>query len=71
MYLWDILFDDDDEELLLYMNRPRSLRYIAERTNLFETLPDKTFVRRFRLTKQTVSLLLQEIQHHLEFISTR
>lgn len=58
--------DSDDEEFVV--RRPR---WIREREVPFHGLDDKDFVTRFRLSKQTVLLVLQAIEDRLEFPTDR
>ncbi|KAH9642289.1 hypothetical protein HF086_009653 [Spodoptera exigua] len=62
MDLWE-LYSDDDEEIIEYINRPREL---FERADLFGMYSDDKFFRRFRLTKETTTILLQQIAPHLK-----
>lgn len=67
--IWDF-YSDDDEEIIEFISRPR-IRDVNLRTNLFESLNDSKFVRRFRLTKETTLLLLHQIEDKLKFTSQR
>ena len=64
------MFSDDDEEIVEYLSRIVSTRQVCERTNLFQSLSDDKFVRRFRLTKETFLILLQEIEPLLKSNTT-
>lgn len=59
------LFSDDDEEIIEYSSSRIIVRQVMERSNLFDSLPEDKFVRRFRLTKRSTSLLLQQITSQL------
>ncbi|XP_011858462.1 PREDICTED: putative nuclease HARBI1 [Vollenhovia emeryi] len=70
--LWDLLYDEDDEEMEQGERVPRVLRVrhmFRPRINYFEELDEKRFVYRFRLSKQSVIMLLNRIQHRLEHVT--
>ncbi|KOB68358.1 Uncharacterized protein OBRU01_18464, partial [Operophtera brumata] len=67
MDLWDLLDSDDDEEIVEFLNRPTIARQLFTRTELFDSLDEIKFVRRFRLTKGTTAILLQQIETHLRY----
>ncbi|XP_045763464.1 putative nuclease HARBI1 [Maniola jurtina] len=59
-----LAFDDSDTDEEYIVRRPR---WIREREQHFDTLDDKDFVTRFRLTKPTVLSVLESIEDKLEF----
>lgn len=59
-------FEDDDEEILVILPRPRRPRNIWERQDLFQLFEDGEFQTRFRLSKEVVLVLLNHIGHLLE-----
>lgn len=58
--------DEEDEEEV-----PRRPRWIKERCDDFESLDDRDFVTRYRLSKVTVMKILEEIEGSLEFDSDK
>ena len=62
MDLWE-LYSDDDEEIIGYIKRPREL---FEKADLFGMYSDDKFFRRFRLTKETTIIFLQQIAPYLK-----
>lgn len=67
--LWDLLYDEDDEEMEQDARVPRVRQLqqmIRLRINYFEELSENAFVDRFRLSKQSVTMLLNRIYHQLE-----
>lgn len=68
--LFDLYSDDDDEEIVEYLNRP-IVRQIFPRTDLFNSLSDEKFIRRFRLSKATSLLLLTLIEPQLKYDACR
>lgn len=62
----DEMFLEDDQEILdiIDFGFPRRI-YI--RPNYFDLLDDLSFIRRFRLTKQTTLHVLELIEEKLEF----
>lgn len=62
-YFFD-LFSDDDEELIEYISRP-IVRQIFPRSDLYNTLSEEKFKRRFRLNKATTLILLHQIKEQL------
>lgn len=66
MDLEDEVFLDDDQEILdlIDFGFPRR---IYNRPNFFEDMDNLTFIRRFRLTKQTTLHVLELIEEQLEF----
>ncbi|CAG4929181.1 unnamed protein product [Colias eurytheme] len=65
MDLWE--FSDDDEEIIEFIARPITARQLFPRSDLFNTLSDEKFVRRFRLTKATTIILLERIEQSLKY----
>lgn len=59
-----LAFDERYDEDEFIARRPR---WIREREEHFDTLDDKDFVTRFRLTKPTVLSVLESIEDKLEF----
>jgi len=72
--LWDLLYDEDDEDMeqgarvsrVRQLIRLRLQQMIRLRINYFEELSENAFVDRFRLLKQSVTMLLNKIYHQLE-----
>lgn len=60
------LYSDDDEEIIEYISRP-IVRQVFPRSDLFNTLSEDKFKRRFRLNKATTLILLHQIEQHLIF----
>lgn len=50
-------FSDDEEDII-----PRAPALYLHRANYFDTLNDNQFFMRFRLTKDTVAMLLDQIE---------
>lgn len=57
----------EDEEILL-LRRPKVYR---ERVNYYDSLNVTEFKERFRLNKQSVQVLLQQIQHLFIHLTNR
>lgn len=53
------------------INVPRIPRIVLNRTHLFETLNEREFIDRFRLSKSSVLIVLQKIEAALEYTSNR
>lgn len=65
-------FSDDDEEIVEFLlNSNFCNREVHERTNFYSTMRDSDFQRRFRLTKQSVEVLVQLIGNTLKCDSKR
>ena len=67
--LRNFVFEEEsssDEDNQIGLRRPRLLR---ERNDWFQTYDESDFVRRFRLSKASALLLLEEIEHRLEYPS--
>lgn len=66
MELEDEIFLEDDGDILdiIDFGFPRR---VNERQNPFDTMDDLSFYRRFRLQKETVQHILEQIDHNLEF----
>lgn len=62
------LFEDDDEEIIMYINRPYTVRI---RPNYFNIWNDLEFINRFRLSKEIVNNLLLQITHEIEHKTER
>ena len=68
--LWDYLFDEDDEEIEQDVRVLRVLQHqVRLRINYFEELNENEFVNRFRLSKQSVTMLLNRIHDQLEHVT--
>lgn len=66
---YEDIFEDDLELLeILDQGMPRR---VHERKNYFEILDDYTFFRKFRLYKNTVLTVLEQIEHCLEYPDDR
>lgn len=59
-------YSDDDEEIIDYIIRP-TVRQVFIRSDLFNTLSEDKFIRRFRLSKATTLILLEQIEQQLKF----
>lgn len=65
-----ILFSSDDEDNgNVIINRRR--RQFKQRRNYFEDLDEVEFKMRFRLNKETVQIILNNIYHELQFRTER
>ncbi|XP_024878468.1 putative nuclease HARBI1 [Temnothorax curvispinosus] len=67
--VWDLLYAEDNEEIEQDARVPRILQLhhrIRLRINYFEELDENAFIDRFRLSKQSVTMLLNRIHHQLE-----
>jgi len=60
--------DDEDDFIIFAVRRPR---WIRERAEDFDSLDDRDFITRYRLTKPTVLSILAKIEHHLEYETDR
>lgn len=67
--------DSDDEELLIILQfadaEARTIRHIRDRSDPFNDYDDVDFRLRFRLPKQSLLIILNEIGHLLERHSRR
>lgn len=68
-YYYNILSSSDDEDILQIINRRPKV--FKPRRNYFEELDDIEFKMRFRLEKQTVMILCNEIEHFLKFATNK
>lgn len=69
MAYYDILSSSDDEDILRVVDRrPKRLK---PRIEYFDDLDDIDFKMRFRLSKQSVLLVLNYIEADLEFPNER
>lgn len=59
------LLSDDDEEIIQYLETPLFFRRVSVRSDLFNTLRDDEFLKRFRLSKQSAMFLLDKIIHNI------
>jgi len=66
-----ILFEDDDDELNMYVNYVRRPYTIRCRIDHFNKWDDYDFKARFRLSKETVSEVLNIIKHSISSNSDR
>ncbi|CAG9786645.1 unnamed protein product [Diatraea saccharalis] len=57
------LLSDDDEEIVQYLDTPFFSRRVFVENDLFGTLRDDEFVKRFRLSKQSAVFLLDKMVH--------
>ncbi|XP_068083427.1 putative nuclease HARBI1 [Anabrus simplex] len=71
MNQFDFESDSDDEFLEQMLRRVRKVKRIRPRPNNFEEWDDEEFVKRFRLTKLTALLVLDEIRDQLEHATNR
>lgn len=60
----DLLEDDLEILEIINVGFPRQ---VYQRNEYFDNMSDLNFFKRFRLKKETVLHLLQEIEHKLEF----
>lgn len=67
--LFNLMLSSDDENDQEQHRRRR--RKFKQRTNYFDELNDIEFKMRFRLNKQSVLLILEEIREKLEFFTNR
>lgn len=61
------LFSDDDEEIIEYISTDFFNRRVEVRKDYLNSLRDKDFQRRFRLSKRLVLIVLDKIKHKLEY----
>ncbi|EZA47363.1 hypothetical protein X777_16257 [Ooceraea biroi] len=64
-----VLSSSDDEDIIPHYNRRE--RRFKELVNYFEVLDELEFKMRFRLSKQTVLLILEQIREELVFLTNR
>ncbi|KAG5890184.1 hypothetical protein JTB14_014350 [Gonioctena quinquepunctata] len=64
----DDLSDEELEEILEFVEYERRPYTVKERMNPFEELDDVEFTTRFRLSKPSVHMILQQIEGQLETI---
>lgn len=62
----DEMFLEDDQDILDIIDYGFPRRQY-DRADYFHNMDDVSFFRRFRLTKQTVLNVLEQIEHVLEF----
>lgn len=60
--------DNEDDFIFFAVRRPR---WIRERAEDFDSLDDRDFITRYRLTKPTVLSILEKIERHLEYETDR
>lgn len=61
--------DNDEEDIIIFaVRRPR---WIRERAQEFDNLDDRDFITRYRLSKATVLLILEQIEESLEYETDR
>ncbi|KAG5862040.1 hypothetical protein JTB14_033213 [Gonioctena quinquepunctata] len=65
----DDLFDEELEEILEFVEYERRPYTVKERMNPFEELDDVEVTTRFRLSKPSVHMILQQIEGQLEIIT--
>jgi len=63
-----VLSSSDDEN---YEEQHRRRKKFKQRINYFDELDDIEFKMRFRLNKQSVLLIFEEIREELEFLTNR
>ena len=68
-YYYNILSSSDDEDIVNLVNRRR--KTFKPRHNYIDELDDVEFKMRFRLDKNTVILLCDEIKDQLTFATNR
>lgn len=66
-YLYNFLSSSDDEDIVI----PNRKRIFKHRINYMEELDDIEFRMRFRLSKESVLLVLEHITEELEFLTNR
>jgi hypothetical protein len=59
------LLSDDDEEIVQYLETPYFNPRPFIESDLFNTLRDDEFLKRFRLSKRSATILLNKITHNL------
>jgi hypothetical protein len=59
------LLSDDDEEIVQYSTTPYFNPRAFIESDLFNTLRDDEFFKRFRLSKRSATILLSKITHNL------
>lgn len=67
--VFQLCFENDEDDFIIFaVRRPR---WIRERAEDFDSLYDRDFITRYRLTKPTVLSILEKIEHHLEYKTDR
>lgn len=60
------LLNDEDEDIVEFIEEQRRPYIVNERYDAFNELDDVDFVRRFRLSKNTVLFILEQIEEAIE-----
>lgn len=60
------LLNDEDEDIVEFIEEQRRPYIVHERYDAFNELDDVDFVRRFRLSKNTVLFILEQIEEAIE-----
>jgi len=68
-HFYDVLSSSDDEEILQQINRRE--RKFKVHINFFEELDGIEFKMRFRLSKESILLILENITEELEFLTNK
>jgi len=69
--LFNIVLSSSDDENYEEQEQHRRRKKFKRRINYFEELDDIEFKMRFRLNKQSVLLILEEIREKLAFCTNR
>lgn len=62
----DLVVSDEDDDLLDFFEYERRPYIVKDRLNPFAELDDVDFIRRFRLSKPSVLVILEQIEETLE-----
>lgn len=62
---------DEEEEFLDFLEHPRRPYVVKDRFNPFDEYDDLDFFMRFRLKKETVLMVLEQIEEQIETITDR
>lgn len=60
------LLNDEDEDIVEFIEEQRRPYIVNERYDAFNELDEVEFVRRFRLSKNTVLFILEQIEETIE-----
>lgn len=65
---FEVFFDDDDEEMVMFIERPYVVRIRPSHFNIWS---EKEFFDRFRISKAVANEILVQITHDLEHRTTK
>ncbi|XP_031331955.1 putative nuclease HARBI1 [Photinus pyralis] len=61
----------DDEEIINFVERPRRRKQFRQRKNHFEEWDDEAFLDRFRLSKDCILAILEQIEEQISYLTDR